>query len=80
MDENCKRQKEVEKTFGGLLPAVEGHSLGTRYNLDLDLPRYLQQEVISMQKMTKTTHPPNEIVMTEQGVGLSLLPFKNSGS
>ena len=31
MDENCKRQKEVERTYGGLLPAVEGHSLGTRY-------------------------------------------------
>ena len=29
MDENCKRQKEVERTYGGLLPAVEGHSLGT---------------------------------------------------
>ena len=27
MDENCKRQKEVERTYGGLLPAVEGHSL-----------------------------------------------------
>ena len=32
MDENCKRQKEVERTYGGLLPAVEGLSLGTRYN------------------------------------------------
>ena len=33
MDENCKRQKEVERTYGGLLPAVEGHSLGTRYKV-----------------------------------------------
>ena len=32
MDENCKRQKEVERTYGGLLPAVEGHSLGTKSN------------------------------------------------
>ena len=33
MDEYCKRQKEVERTYGGLLPAVEGHSLGTRYKV-----------------------------------------------
>ena len=33
MDENCKRQKEVERAYGGLLPAVEGHSLGTRYKV-----------------------------------------------
>ena len=33
MDENCRRQKEVEITYGGLLPAVEGHSLGTRYKV-----------------------------------------------
>ena len=33
MDENCKRQKEVERTYGGLLPAVEGHSLGSRYKV-----------------------------------------------
>ena len=33
MDENCKRQKEVEITYGGLLPTVEGHSLGTRYKV-----------------------------------------------
>ena len=33
MDENCKRQKEVERTYGGLLPAVEGDSLGTRYKV-----------------------------------------------
>ena len=37
MDENCKRQKEVERTYGGLLPAVEGHSLGTRYKVDLEI-------------------------------------------
>ena len=35
MDENCKRQKEVERTYGGLLPAVEGHSLGTRYKVQI---------------------------------------------
>ena len=35
MDENCKRQKEVERTYGGLLPAVEGHSLGTRYKVHM---------------------------------------------
>ena len=26
-----KQKTEVEKSGGGLLPAVEGHSLGTRY-------------------------------------------------
>ena len=36
MDENCKRQKEVERTYGGLLPAVEGHSLGTTYKVQFD--------------------------------------------
>ena len=33
MDENCKRQKEVKRTYGGLLLAVKGHSLDTRYKL-----------------------------------------------
>ena len=33
MDEICKRQKEVERTYGGLLPAVEGHSLCSRYKV-----------------------------------------------
>ena len=33
----AKRQKEVERTYGGLLPAVEGHSLGTRYRYEVHI-------------------------------------------
>ena len=31
MVKESKRQTEMEGSGGGLLPAVEGHSLGTRY-------------------------------------------------
>ena len=27
----------MERTYGGLLPAVEGHSLGTRYKVHVDV-------------------------------------------
>ena len=33
MVKKSKRQTEVEKSGGGLLPAVEGHSLATRYKV-----------------------------------------------
>ena len=35
----AKDRKEVERTYGGLLPAVEGHSLGTRYKVQCCLVR-----------------------------------------
>ena len=33
MVKKSKGQTEVERSGGGLLPSVEGHSLGTRYKV-----------------------------------------------